>query len=544
MTGSIGTINLITNTSGFENRYFLNNPDITFFKSVYRKHTNFCKYLDMKEKEPINLSNSSTSIIEEIKDTGDLLSKIYLENKIIFTKKPNVPAPTTGLTIFANLGSNILTSNDDDSLSIDIGTNRAVFKSSGLFQEIKGELSNQMSLTTEGNSLHDGATTTTNQIRTLAPHLDIDKSSNTIIISCKNGSHYNYTTLSGGVRGIDIPQEDLENKDLETEFFYTIPEFSFMKDYGLALPLLSLRNDKITFNLKFNSISTLCKLNNGEISNIYTCQLKYNIIKELIHLDTDEKRRFLTSQLTYLTEHIKTSKINQSSQDVSSAFTLSKYLLLVGNPKESTNEYSVSQSITTPTNLKFNKLNIRISGNPLYTGSSNLNKEIFTKININKYFSGNGRDLSINSTKGVVSGSVDGSAFNLNDANTMIQDNMIITGGTTKYTVDTTSSSSSGNTIINTVGVPGGISNDTNLTFSLEDPKNYGLLDSIAMIPFAIDPLNYTQPSGCISNSGSSNKILLETEYESDSISPNMRLYSINYNILQISDGKVQVYSS
>ena len=540
MTGSIGTINLITNTSGFENKYFLNNPDITFFKSVYRKHTNFCKYLDKQERTPIDLTNQSISKVEEIKGSDDLLSKIYLENKIIFTKKPNVPNPTTGLTIFANLGSNILTSNDDDSLSIDIGSNRAVFKSSGLFQEIKGELCNQMSLTTEGSSTRDEADNVTiDKVRTLSPHLDIDKSSNPIIISCKNGSHYNYTTLSGGVRGIDISQEDLGSNGLETEFFYTIPEFSFMKDYGLALPLLSLRNDKITFNFKFNSISSLCKLNNGVISNIYNCQLRYNIIKELIHLDTDEKKRFLTSQLTYLTEHVKVSKIDQSSQDVSSAFTLSKYVLLVGNPKND-NEYNVSQSINTPTGLTFKKLNIKISNNPLYTGSSNLNKEIFTKININKYFPGNGRDLSINSTKGVVAdGGVSGGTVTLNDINSEIKNDMVITGGGITAISTVTLSDTSGPTQF-TASVIDNIDPTDKLTFTLADPKNYGQLDSIAMIPFAIDPLNYTQPSGCISNSESSNKILLETDVEA----PNMTLYSMNYNILQISNGQAQVYSS
>ena len=528
MTGSIGTINLITNTSGFENRYFLNNPDITFFKSVYRKHTNFCKYLDKSTEKSIPLTNQSTSKVEEIKGSDDLLSKIYLENKLVFTKSNNGTNATTGLTIFANLGSNILTSNDDDSLSIDIGSNRAVFKSSGLFQEVKGELCNQMSLTTEGSN-------------TLAPHLDIDTSGDTkIIISCKNGSHYNYTTLSGGVRGIDIPQGTLLSKGLETEYFYTIPEFSFMKDYGLALPLLSLRNDKITFNFKFNSISSLCKLNIGSISDTYNCQLSYSIIKELIHLDTDEKRRFLTSQLTYLTEHIKPSKITQSSQDVSSAFTLSKYLLLVGNPKESAGDFSVSQSINTPTDLKFNTLNIRISGNPLYTGSSNLNKEIFTKININKYFPGNGRDLSINSTKGkVATGGVSGDTVTLNDYNSEIKNDMIITGGGITASSTVTLSNTSGPTQF-TPSVADNIGEDDDLTFTLANPKNYGQLDTIAMIPFAIDPLNYTQPSGCISNSDSSNKILLETDIEA----PNMTLYSMNYNILQISNGQAQVYSS
>ena len=542
MTGSIGTINLINNTSGFENRYFLNNPDITFFKSVYRKHTNFCKYLDKSTERLINLTNQSISKVEEIKGSDDLLSKVYLENKLIFSKNDPETDATTGLTIFSNLGSNIISGNDDDSLSIDIGSNRAVFKSSGLFQEVKGELSNQMSLTTQGSSTTDSSgNSLISKVRTLAPHLDIDKSSNPIIISCKNGSHYNYTTLSGGVRGIDIPISDLGSNGLETEFFYTIPEFSFMKDYGLALPLLSLRNDKITFNVKFNSISSLCKLNNDTISGVYNCQLSYSVIKELIHLDTDEKRRFLTSQLTYLTEHIKVSPITTTSQDVSSAFTLSKYVLLVGNP--TTNDYGVSKSITTPTDLNFNTLNIRISGNPLYTGASNLNKEIFTKININKYFPGNGRDLSINSTKGKVTSDYSGSGIvTLNDINIEIKDGMVIAGGDITSPATVTLPVTSGTSTQFTPSVSTDIGIDTNetLTFTLADPKNYGQLDTIAMIPFAIDPLNYTQPSGCISNSDSSNKILLETDVET----PNMTLYSMNYNILQISNGQAQVYSS
>ena len=93
--------------------------------------------------------------------------------------------------------------------------------------------------------------------------------------------------------------------------------------------------------------------------------------------------------------------------------------------------------------------------------------------------------------------------------------------------------------IVTANGISGNsISADTILTFSLD--KDFGQFDSIAMIPFAIDPLNYTQPSGCISNSESTNRILLESQ--SDNGNPNMLLYAVNYNILQISEGKAQVY--
>ena len=59
------------------------------------------------------------------------------------------------------------------------------------------------------------------------------------------------------------------------------------------------------------------------------------------------------------------------------------------------------------------------------------------------------------------------------------------------------------------------------------------------MIPFSIEPLNYTQPSGCISNKGQIGSIKLN--FEEGLVGPNIVLYAINYNILQISDGKAQV---
>ena len=59
------------------------------------------------------------------------------------------------------------------------------------------------------------------------------------------------------------------------------------------------------------------------------------------------------------------------------------------------------------------------------------------------------------------------------------------------------------------------------------------------MIPFSIEPLNYTQPSGCISGKGQIGSIKLNFEETLDD--PDIVLYAINYNILQISDGRVQV---
>ena len=453
MSGSIGTISLITQSGEFERRYFISNPDITFFKSVYRKHTNFSKYLKRERRYVVEGGLHRISI-----QTGsdDLLSKVYLENKFTFTSTStsNDSPAATAVTIFANLGSNMIDDNGDDSLAIDIGGNKGIFKSNGLFQEIKGELDNQMSLTVTPAPYY-----------TQSPCLELYGDN---IISCKNGSHYNYTTLSGGVRGMVLTNDNFVNASsvIETEYFYTIPEFSFMKDYGLSIPLLSLRNEHITFNVKYQRFNSVF----SSASNI-TSALESNFIQELIHLDTAEKSRFLTSQLTYLTENIIHAKIDTLQPNITTTFKLCKYLFLVGAP--SNDSSTVRMSRTTPKAVNLTELNIKLGANPLYPGTARVPAEIFTKMNINKYFIGCGRDLG--------------------DANSA--------------------------------------------TSSL------GQLDSIAMIPFSIEPTNYTQPSGCVSTLGNSNNIILDL-MTNDTVIPNLMLFTINYGILQISDGTAQLQNS
>ena len=460
MSGSIGTINLISQPGDFETRYFIGNPDITFFKSVYRKHTNFSKYLKRERRSGVEAAPVRFSI-----QTGsdDLLSKVYLENKFTFTRTTESTGGTAAVTIFANLGSNMIDDNGDDSLAIDIGGNKGIFKSNGLFQEIKGELDNQMSLTVAPGPAY----------YTQSPCLELYGNN---IISCKNGSHYNYTTLSGGVRGMELSNDDFANASsvIETEYFYTIPEFSFMKDYGLSIPLLSLRNEHITFNVKYQQFNKVFRL--GE--NV-TAKLESNFIQELIQLDTAEKSRFLTSQLTYLTENITQKDLTPDSLSLSlthdfgkiitSTFKLCKYLFLVGAPLDGNGSGSVASSHTTPQALNLSGLNIKLGGHSLYPGNDPMSAAIFTKLNINKYFIGCGRDLA-------ESGS-----------------------------------------------------------------KSLGQLDSIAMIPFAIEPTNFTQPSGCVSTLGNSNSITIDIHRQNDN---KLILFAINYGILQISDGKAQLQYS
>ena len=270
-----------------------------------------------------------------------------------------------------------------------------------------------------------------------------------------------YLEESGGMALGDTCFADLDSV-IETEYFYTIPEFSFMKDYGLSLPLLSLRNDDIFFKVKYQTFENIFKDNSG-----VDITFESNIIQEIIELDIAEKSRFLTSQLTYLTENITQILIDSTEKmayNMTGTIKLCKYLFLVGDPVENS---------STPTELKFKTLNITLDGNSIWEGGG-VSKEIFTKLNINKYFIGCGREI------------LDG------------------------------------------------------------DPGNIklGQMGSIAMVPFSIEPLNYTQPSGCISTLGNSSRFNLNLHPDSTNSLGNVVLFTINYNILQISDGKSQLQYS
>jgi len=447
-TGNIGTLSLIARMSQLEREKFVGNPQITFFKSVYRRHTNFSRFLSSETYQDNGGNAFGNPVSYTLSTTiGDLLSKVYLQHKI---KEMSIDDSGNARTIYANLGTNLI-KNDDDSLSITIGTN-TIFQNNGLYLEAKQELLNDMCVSASGNY-----SVSPNLSEVAASNITTDTGSNASLITCNNGSHNNYTTFSGGVSGVELPAVA---KSYETEYFYLIPDFSFGYDYGLALPLCCMRSEEVTLNIDYNSPDKVMDISNPHLES--TC------ITEYIHLDVEEKKRFIMNDHNYIIETVKQKDCAASENStVLSGFTgLTKYILMVGNGNsDPTLSTSVSQS--TPTKIEGDDItmNLTIDGNNLNAG--NYNKNIFTRLNLYEYFPGCGREL--------------------------------FDGGT--------------------------------------PDKNYGHLDSIGVFPIALEPLNMTQPSGCISNKGSGiGSLILDLGTNTNKL----KIYTVDYNILIISNGTCQ----
>ena len=222
----------------------IGNPEISYFSSVYRKHTRFSIHRRVI-RETENLKSSSAGPF-------DLIKSVSLE----LTYVNNIPD---------NISSNFGTSNIDNVYySIDAsGNDNKIEQLSGSYIEIYNQLHTPMS--------------------TLSTY-DLDNG-NVIV---KSGNLSNILSLSGGVfnasgSGWSSPSSKL---------ILTLPiPFSFSQHIGNSIPYFLFRNTShaLKFTTKFKSNE----------------KPDTNYILEMIKLSQEEKNRFISSKNEYIYTNVK-----------------------------------------------------------------------------------------------------------------------------------------------------------------------------------------------------------------------------------------------
>ena len=337
---NLPTVIFLQKPNNFETKYLIGNPDITFFKSVYRRYTNFSKFTTS-----ISPTESTNSFQYKISNfAGDLLSKVYLENNITFNGST---------VIYNNLGTSCF-----NEINIKFNNNITIFRNDNLYLEARSELNNDTVFTNIGNF-------------TTSPYLTINASN----IVCINGNKYQNTTLSGGVGGMKtLPTFTA------TANFFIIPDFSFMKDYGLSIPLLCLNNTDIYFN---------CLFNKNSISDVAPSKYEQKCIVEYINLDLAEKKRFKLNDHEYIIED--TTKLpflltNTTPININDSDSILKQLLFVGGNDLNLN----NKEHNTPKEISDNS-NIRLTlDNELFI--DNITSNMLTRYNVYQHYKGSGRE--------------------------------------------------------------------------------------------------------------------------------------------------------
>ena len=249
---------------GAQDVYLSGNPQITFFKTVYRRHTNFSmESISQSFNAPVQFGKKSSCSIAR---NGDLLADMYLEITLPAIQQAQATDGTNSSYVSwtDGIGNALI-----KSVSIDIG-GQELDKHYGEWLDIWNEL-----------NLPDTKKKT-----------------------FKKMVGYEYAS--------DLMDPSLANATAQSEYHLYVPlRFWFNNNPGLALPLIALQYHEIKINLEIDDVQHLIRSDGGHISTpknsagnaleIKECNLMVNYI----YLDTDERRRFSQISHEYLIEQVQ-----------------------------------------------------------------------------------------------------------------------------------------------------------------------------------------------------------------------------------------------
>jgi hypothetical protein len=278
---------------GAQDVYLTGNPQITFFKVVYRRHTNFA--IEAIQQTPTGSNSLGSRASIQITRNGDLIHRVYFNGKIKNT------GSALAVALVPNFGQKLL-----KTVELEIGGQR-IDKHYSEWLYIWNELSLPVGKR-DGYNVMVGANSTN---------------------SC--------TKLDFG-------------KSYEV---YVPLEFWFCRNVGLALPLIALQYHEVKINVEYESIENLCDKSltnlcfgqdiadgctngnrligtetvldgtNGGGSPLFQINPQISLEEavlwvDYIFLDTDERRRFAQLSHEYLIEQLQFTGTDTITESVDS----------------------------------------------------------------------------------------------------------------------------------------------------------------------------------------------------------------------------------
>jgi len=240
---------------GAQDIYLTGNPQITFFKVVYRRHTNFS--MEAIEQTWNGTSNANGRCSATISRNGDLVYRMFLD--VDGTGKANIGNP-------GNCWIKTVT--------LEIG-GQQIDRHSGVWMETWSEL-------TQPNP---GGTT-----------VSVD-SWNAGMASAATAGGTIFQTMSGTGGVVDVASSTVANR-------FNVPlYFWFCRNAGLALPLIALQ---------YHEVKVILDHNIGDAWTSPTLKLW----ADYIYLDTDERRRFAQVSHEYLIEQVQEQSLTAGTTSV------------------------------------------------------------------------------------------------------------------------------------------------------------------------------------------------------------------------------------
>ena len=253
---------------GAQDIYLTGNPQITFFKVVYRRHTNFA--MESIEQTMSGTADFGGSATVTISRNGDLVSRMYLEiNPSEFLT--NLDTRAHFITPYA--GHSII-----KEVVLEIG-GQQIDKHYGHWLNVWSEL-------TELNP--------SGKIGAVAAGGGDEPAASSTLYQRMSYNHQGADLVAGSASGsgtIDAPSKAF------------VPlQFWFCRNPGLALPLIALQYHEVKVKIDFETAARIFET----AANLAATSLaSTKLWVDYIYLDTDERRRFAQVSHEYLIEQLQ-----------------------------------------------------------------------------------------------------------------------------------------------------------------------------------------------------------------------------------------------
>jgi len=259
---------------GAQDIYLTGNPQITFFKVVYRRHTNFS--MESIQQTWNGTPGIGSRISSTISRNGDLIGAMFVEFRSV-----------TWTDTVCNPGAAAI-----DTVECEIG-GQLIDRQYGHWMETWTELTQPGLDSLQIYGLNDIATGSTTNIGRCQKH-------GTSPGYIKWGNRFQMTTGMGGVYpGPTV----LGTAMVNTVHPISVPlYFWFCRSPGLALPLIALQYHEVKINLVLGS-SVAFGADPTDVQ----------LWVDYIYLDTDERRRFAQVSHEYLIEQLQYQTLGGSA---------------------------------------------------------------------------------------------------------------------------------------------------------------------------------------------------------------------------------------
>ena len=260
---------------GAQDIYLTGNPQITFFKVVYRRHTNFS--MEAIEQTFNGTPDWGKKVVCTVSRNGDLIHRVYLQVKVPALK----PAASEYVRYVNWLGHALI-----KNVEVEIGGQR-IDKHYGDWLHIWNELTQ-----TAGKQ---------------AGYANMVGNVDMLFRGVGDDSGATHTSPRDAAAAGTIPQ---------TTLFIPL-QFWFCRNPGLALPLIALQYHEVKINLEFRTFDECIGYKTAAPST--SSLVAASLYVDYIYLDTDERRRFAQVSHEYLIEQLQFTgdeSVNQTNVKV------------------------------------------------------------------------------------------------------------------------------------------------------------------------------------------------------------------------------------